>query len=189
MYYSSVTTPHAWVSIFIKHIWVFLVLYDFHFFILIMWEVCIKPSLSLYTEYPAHKLPETPHLVLYVLKWHEVQTHLINFVPNKHFYNVITCCVGFQFIQPVFKLRKSVALCDIIYCQNNANRENELQGIFGQSRKNIFLSLIWILTGHCKSHVLFVTFQANKKQEVSNSMSVTLERSCVKNMLWKVESW
>lgn len=52
-------------------------------------------------------------------------THLIDFVPDKHFYNVIACCVGFQFVQPVFKLCESVALCDVIHCQIHANGEEE----------------------------------------------------------------
>lgn len=175
---------HAWVSIFIKHIWVFLVLNDLNFLILIMWEVCIKPSLSLYTEYPAHKLPETQNLVLYESKWHKVRAHLINFVPNKHFYNVITCCVGFQFIQPVFKLCKSVALRDIIYCQNNANRERMSYREYLAKKKHLP-----VINMNFNRTLQITCLMSNNKQEVSNSMSVSLERSCVKNMLWKVESW
>lgn len=42
-------------------------------------------------------------------------THLVDFVPNQHFYYVVACCVSFEFVQPVFELRERVALCDIIH--------------------------------------------------------------------------
>lgn len=78
----------------------------------------------------------------------ELQTHPVNFVPNKHFDDVVACCVGLQFIQPVFKLCKSVALRDVIYCQNHANREKESEGISDTSIAHKYLPFI-NFTGHC----------------------------------------
>lgn len=66
--------------------------------------------------------PLVPSITSLSMRWadgkmNSNQTHPIDLVSNQHFYNVVACCVGFQFIQPVFKLRKSVTLCDVIYCK------------------------------------------------------------------------
>lgn len=65
------------------------------------------------------------------------QTNLINLVPNKHFDDVVASCVGFKFIQPVFKLCKSVALCDVVYCKRSKGENKYIMLIY----KNIFKTL------------------------------------------------
>lgn len=141
-----------------------------------------------------------------VSRWLEVQTHLINFVPNQHFYDVVTCCVGFQFVQPVFKLSESVALRHIIHCQNNTSREYELKDLsvfyeLGILSVQFHANLHTVKNKRCwlavwafskdtfssnkiiNSNVWLVKFQANDKQWVSNSVSVKQEESCIKKAL------
>lgn len=48
-------------------------------------------------------------------------SHLIYFVTNQHFHNVVARRVGFQLIQPVFKFREGVTSRDIVNCENKSS--------------------------------------------------------------------
>lgn len=47
--------------------------------------------------------------------------YLIDFVPDQHFHDVVARRVGFQLVQPVFKLREGVASRDIVDCPDKRN--------------------------------------------------------------------